>query len=149
MGVLFKNIAGVLGVSVSTLAVASAILTQAAPSSAQQRQPTPLQEAFNQAFYQNAKPFFQNRSIYNQINWILGQGSIIRSGFPDKQIERDARGVHNLYEDALNQQVASDPVIRTPDLPNPYDSSVMMMPPANFNSRPLGGELNFETVPLR
>ncbi|WP_017717567.1 hypothetical protein [Kamptonema formosum] len=149
MGVLFKNLAGVLGVSVSTLAVASAILTEAAPASAEPSQPVPLQEAFNEAFYQNARSFFQNRSIYSQINWILGQGSILRSGYPDKQIERDVRGVHSLYEDALNQQVSSDPVIRTPDLPNPYDSSIMMMPPANFNSRPLGGELNFETVPLR
>jgi hypothetical protein len=149
MGVRFKNIAGVLGVSVSSLAVASAILTQAAPSSAEPRQPVPLREAFNDAFYENSGTFFVNRSIYNQINSILGQGSIIHSGFPEKQIERDVRAVHRLYEDALNQQVGSDPVIRTPDLPNPYDSSVMMMPPANFNNRPLGSELNFETIPLR
>ena len=149
MGVLFKNLAGALGVSVSTLAVASAILTVAAPSRAEPSQPVPLSEAFNDAFYQNARSFFQNRSIYSQINWILGQGSIIRSGYPDKQIERDVRGIHSLYEDAIDQQVASDPVIRTPDLPNPYDSSVMMMPPTNFNSPPLGSELNFETIPLR
>nr|MCU0517324.1 hypothetical protein [Oscillatoria sp. Prado101] len=105
MGVLFKIKAGVLGASVSTLAVASAILTVAAPASAEPRQPVPLRDAFNNAFYDNAGTFFQNRSIYNQINGILGQGSIIRSGFPEKQIERDVRGLHSLYEDALNQQV--------------------------------------------
>lgn len=131
---------GVLGLT----ALVSGVLTST-PTSAQEdaSQPGRLAEQFNQAFYENDKPFWQNRSPLRQIDFLLGPGIIFRNSFTENEIMRDGRAIHNLYVDALNQQVASDPVIRTPDLPNPYNTSIFSQPAFSGGARPLGTQLNF------
>lgn len=149
MGMWLKYPNGILGLTLSSLGMATAIFLQAAPSTAQSRQPISIPDAFDEAFFESSKTFFQNRSIFRQIDLILGQGSLYRSSFPEVEIERDARRVEELYRRVLNQQMSSDPVIRTPDVPNPFDTSLLQQPPSNFTNRFPGSELNFETIPLR
>ena len=149
MGVRLQNWIGLLA-TISSLSVAGAIITEPMPSNAQESGQTTVQEAFMRTFYDNDKPFFQNRGIGRQIDFLFGQGTLYRNSFVENEMNRDGREVHNLYLDVLNQQVSSDPIIRTPDLPNPYNSSIFSQPPAPaFNNRIPGSELNFESIPLR
>jgi hypothetical protein len=77
---------------------------------------------FERAFFNESGDFFRNRSPQRQAEFIIGPG------FPDLELERDAELVEDIYRDLLEQQVASDPVLRTPDLPNPYDTSIRLLP---------------------
>lgn len=82
-----------------------------------------IPQQFNDAFYSNADTFFGNRSLGGQLSLIFGI-----PGFPENQIRRDGRAVDRLYREVLEQQVASDPTLRTPDLPNPFSGSLLTTP---------------------
>ncbi|OKH17909.1 hypothetical protein NIES208_07705 [[Limnothrix rosea] IAM M-220] len=56
--------------------------------------------------------------------------SFLEPGYPEHNAKRDFKKVDTLYRDIMLQQVASDPVIRTPDLANPYNSSLRSEAPA-------------------
>lgn len=149
MGMRLKYANGILGLALSSLAMATAIFLPAAPSRAESQQFVSIPEAFEDAFFQSSKNFFQNRTIWRQINLIFGPGSLYRSSYPEIEIERDAKRIDNLYRRLLKQQISSAPVIRVPDLPNPYDTSLLQLPPSNFINRFPGLEFNFETIPMR
>lgn len=103
-------------------------------------------EVFERAFFKNDPNFYGSQTFRSQINEILGPGSIFRNSFPENQIARDAELVNTVYRDVLNQQVGNDPYIRTPDLPNPYNSSLLVSPRMNTNKLRVGTEFRFETV---
>ncbi|HHP7245030.1 MAG TPA: hypothetical protein ACFE0H_10135, partial [Elainellaceae cyanobacterium] len=42
---------------------------------------------------------------------------------------RDGREINEIYNELLDAQVSTTPLIRTPDLVNPYDTSLLSMPP--------------------
>lgn len=106
-----------------------------------------VQDAFWEAYYRNGRDIFRNRSIGGQVNLILGPGSIIRNSFTENVIARDAELVNSVYNDVFDRQTLSDPTIRTVDLPNPFDTSVLLLPAGRAGSQPLGGELILETAP--
>ena len=56
--------------------------------------------------------------------------SFLQPGYPEHNAKRDFKKVDILYSDIMHQQVASDPVIRTPDLANPFNSSIRSEAPA-------------------
>ena len=68
-----------------------------------------------------------------QLDFILGIGSP-KNSFVDNEINADTRAVTILYKDELLKQGSSDRVIRTRDLPNPYDTSILQSPPAEVNT---------------
>jgi hypothetical protein len=80
-----------------------------------------LPQAVEDAYFRNSENFYRNRQVPNNLTWFLGP-------FPENEIAADGRAVNRLYEDALAQQVSNDPLIRTPDLENPYQSSVLTAP---------------------
>jgi hypothetical protein len=82
-----------------------------------------IPEAFNRAFYRNDGNFFDNRGILQGFRLIFGVPSYVENA-----ISEDGRAVNRLYREVLEQQVSSDPVLRTPDLPNPYTGSVLTTP---------------------
>ncbi|MEO8893578.1 MAG: hypothetical protein ABI417_18990, partial [Coleofasciculaceae cyanobacterium] len=99
-------------------------------------------------FYEESGDFYRNSSIQRQIGWIIGPGLPGRAGFPDLQIERDAKRVNILYRDALEQQASSDPIIRTPDLPNPFNSTLRQQTGGgSFGTRLEGSEFIYQTQP--
>jgi hypothetical protein len=77
-------------------------------------------DRFEQAFFKSDPNFYQNRDWGRQFDWLLGT-----NGFSDNEINRDAQRVNDLYHAQLEAQTASDPVIRTRDLPNPYKTSIL------------------------
>ena len=104
-------------------------------------------EAFDRAFFKNGPTFYRDNGLKREIDWMFGPGSILKNSFPENEIARDGELVNIVYRDVLQQQTTSDPYIRTPDLPNPYNTSVMMSPRVNANQLQMGTEFRFEEVP--
>lgn len=81
-----------------------------------------IQDEFEDAFFSHDEIFFNNRSVARQIGFLIGVG------FPDVEITKDGRAVHEVYETVLQQQANASLPIRTPDLPNPYETSILLSP---------------------
>lgn len=107
-----------------------AIISFPAVQAAQAETPS---QVFERAFFKNDTNFYGNETLTSQINEILGSGSIFRNSFAENKIAQDAELVDIVYHDLLNQQVDHDRYIRTQDLPNPYDSSLLGSPRMNPN----------------
>jgi hypothetical protein len=143
MGIKFKAVGSLLVLLAASISV---------PAFADDKQTTNYEtanEVFDRAFFKNDRNFYGNNTFKRQIDWIVGSGSLFRNSFPENEIARDAELVNVVYRDVLNQQVSNDPYIRTPDLPNPYNTSLMMSPRLNSNKLKTGTEFRFETVPPR
>ncbi|MGV2826867.1 serine/threonine protein kinase [Myxosarcina sp. GI1(2024)] len=82
--------------------------------------PISLEQAFRAAYFAHAKNAFYESGILGQLNTIFGFNR-----FPETQILLDGKAVDNLYRDALQQQVGVGMPLRTPDLPSPYETSLI------------------------
>lgn len=143
MGIKFKAIGGLLVLLATSISI---------PAFADDKGTTNYEtanEVFDRAFFKNDRNFYGNNTFRRQIDWLVGPGSLFRNSFPESEIARDAELVNVVYRDVLNQQVGNDPYIRTPDLPNPYNTSLMMSPRLNSNKLKTGTEFRFDTVPPR
>ena len=131
MGVRIKSLICTIGLSaVSSLVPVSANAQDSAPVF-RPRETVP--NAVDRAFY-GALGEFSDRNPLRSPQTILGAPF----GFPENQISRDGERIHRLYVDLLNQQVSSDPLIRTADLPTPFNLSVLTLP--SSSSRVSGSE---------
>jgi hypothetical protein len=87
-----------------------------------------LNEVFERAFFHNMDSFYESTGILDQINTQIGIYPFkIPAAFPENQIARDGELLHEIYKDALQQQ-SSLPNVRTRDLPNPFDTSLLENP---------------------
>ncbi|MGB3512966.1 MAG: hypothetical protein WBA93_27875 [Microcoleaceae cyanobacterium] len=86
----------------------------------------PFAEEFNRATQRGSRNFFRNRGLLQQIGNYFGVPR-----FPDQAIGDDNERVNQLYIDEQRRQFSSTPVIRTPDLINPYNTSIMTTPAAD------------------
>ncbi len=85
-----------------------------------------LPNVFNRAFANQTGRFYDISSLSGQANSIFGWRYGPNSFF-DNQIADDALTIGTVYRDAMRQQTAG-PVIRTRDLPNPFDTSLQENP---------------------
>ena len=88
--------------------------------------------------------YFDNRSFVGQKSFISGLG-----GFSEQRHIRDAAAFSGAVEELWMLQTQNTATVRVPDLPNPYTTSVQLLPTSQFNSRVVGSELNFEPLPRR
>lgn len=109
----------------------------------------PIPEAFDDALTEESGNFFENRGFGRQIDFMFGLGSFTRPSFLENEVIRDLNRVHNLYLYTLEQQASSGPIIRTPDLANPYNSSLYSSPAYRPTTIvPSGSEFIFERQPF-
>ncbi len=136
-----KSCADLVGtaVALSTLLMAATL----APTASAQEPQTVL-ESLEDIAENRSDNYFRNRSIRGQISFITGIG-----GFPENGIRRDAESISGAYDELLILQTQNTPTLRVPDLPNPYTTSVQLLPASQFDSRVVGSELNFEPLPRR
>jgi hypothetical protein len=152
MGMRFKGLISLLMITATSTVFTSASVAEEA-GTATRISTEPVSEAFERVFFTNSGNFYRDQSLNRQIDFFLGKGSLLRNSFPENEIARDARRTRILYNDALRQQVSSDPLIRTPDLPTPYGTSLLVNPGLYLNrstvngSVPVSGELLFEPLP--
>jgi hypothetical protein len=82
---------------------------------------------FNRAVYNNTGRFYDYTNILGQLNSLFGWRTFPEGSYFDNMITRDAKLTETLYYDVMQQQ-QSGPLIRTQDLPNPYDTSLQENP---------------------
>ncbi|MEH2178514.1 hypothetical protein [Nostoc sp.] len=143
MRIKFKTFGGLLVLLTAGIAFPSIASAQTATPNTET-----TNDVFERAYFRHDRNFYENGSLKRQLDSFLGSGFGFGGSFPENEIARDAELVNTLYHDALTQQVGKDPYIRTPDLPNPYDTSLMMSPRYS-NKLKVGTEFRFETLPSR
>jgi hypothetical protein len=144
MGIKLKPFGGLLILLAVSIAFPSVASAETKTSNNQT-----TSDVFEGAFFRHDRNFYENSSLKRQLDSFLGAGPGFGGSFPENEIARDAELVNTLYHDVLTQQAGNDPYIRTPDLPNPYDTSLMMSPRLNANKLKVGTEFKFETLPPR
>lgn len=143
MGIKFKSLSGLLVLLAASITFPSVASADMETPNAQ----TP-NDTFENAYFRYDRNFYENQSPKRQLD-IFGIGSGVQNSFPENEIARDAELVNTLYRDVLAQQSTNDPYLRTPDLPNPYDSSLLTSPRYNGDKLKVGTEFRFETVQSR
>ena len=125
------TIAGLVISMVSTLsgtaAIAQEVFLSPAPGRAFGTAPleyrNSVNDEFENSYFYDDRDFYRNRSFPRQLDWLFGF-----SGFPENEIANDGREVFQTYQQILSRQMASGPIIRVFDLPNPYCQSLRTLP---------------------
>ena len=131
MGVKFKSLTVALTIF-ATVCIGSTAKAQTSPAN-QYSQYETLSDRFEEVFYTSDKEYSRNRSFLRQLDFLIGIGSL-KNSFVENEITADTKAVNVLYREALLQQNSSDRVVRTRDLPNPYDTSILQSPLVEVNS---------------
>ena len=129
-----------LGILLSTVSIIGLAAGLAPAVSAQQT----VLEATEDITTRRSGNYFTNRSAFSTTRFMTGLG-----GFPEQRLNRDAEALAEAYDELMFIQNQNTATVRIPDLPNPYTSSVQLLPTSQFNSRVIGSELNFEPLPRR
>lgn len=142
MAIGFKGITlgAFLAVAGSVLGIGVAMTVLAPAASAQET----VLDAVEDISERRSGDYHRNRSIFNQIQFITGMG-----GFPEQRIHRDTAALAEAHRELMVLQGQNTATVRVPDLPNPYTTSVQLLPTSQLNSRVVGSELNFEPLPRR
>ncbi|MBF2077871.1 MAG: hypothetical protein IGR76_04955 [Synechococcales cyanobacterium T60_A2020_003] len=83
-------------------------------------------EAVDDAFFSHDPDYYQNRGVGEQLDWMFGFGGR-DLGFLENEIWRDGRAVSDITDELLFEQAHSTPIIRTADLPNPFNQSLQVI----------------------
>jgi hypothetical protein len=98
-----------------------------------------IPEAFNQAFNNESGGFFNIVNLGGQLNTIFGWKSFPMGSYRENQVTQEGEIVSTVLQDVLKQQAGSYPVMRTRDLNNPYNTSLIQNPSYLGNSQPVEG----------
>ncbi len=140
MAIKVESVIGrLLCVAAGALAVVGTVA-----STAQAQEPQSVRDAIEDITEQRSGDFFSNRSFGGQFSFLTGLG-----GFSEQRLMRDSAALSGAVDELWILQTQNTATIRVPDLPNPYTTSVQLLPASQFNSRVVGSELSFEPLPLR
>ncbi|MGB3237593.1 MAG: hypothetical protein WBB29_04800 [Geitlerinemataceae cyanobacterium] len=103
---------------------------QIQPRTSDRIQPLTLPGAFDSAFYDNRSNFYYRTSRPGLVESLFGLQ------YPEQGIIDDSASINRVYRDAMNQQMTSDPFIRTRDIKNVYESSILTLPFAGGETSP-------------
>lgn len=118
----FTVLAGTL--TIATIIAATPATAQQVPPPITQYPLRTVPDAFQEALDSNSKNFLINEnSLGRQVDLLFGLGNFTNS-FRENELEQDLKLLHEVYRDVLNQQVNSGPVLRTRDLPNPFNTTL-------------------------
>jgi hypothetical protein len=82
---------------------------------------------FNRAANNSTGRFYDYTNILGQLNTLFGWRTFPEGSYFDNMVTRDAKLIETLYYGVMQQQQAG-PLIRTQDLPNPFDTSLQENP---------------------
>ncbi len=142
MAIRFKGITlgKLLGAASGMVGVVASMTLFASTASAQET----VLDSVEDIIEHRSSDYHGNRTIFNQIQFITGLG-----GFPEQRINRDTAALAEAQQELMMLQTQNTATVRVPDLPNPYTTSVQLLPTSQLNSRVVGSELNFEPLPRR
>jgi hypothetical protein len=76
------------------------------------------------AFFHDSYRYFNDIMIDRQFDFFFGYQDFPEGNYPENEIAWDAELMSALYKDMMKQQNESDPILRVPDLPNPFNTSL-------------------------
>ncbi len=83
---------------------------------------------FENIITDNAGNFYLDTSIKGQLNNMFGWESGLMGSYSENEIAEAGDKLNQTYNQLMKQQVGRDPVMRTRDLANPFNTSVMENP---------------------
>ncbi|NJM98111.1 MAG: hypothetical protein HC800_14000 [Phormidesmis sp. RL_2_1] len=128
--------------ALATAALATSVFAPTA--SAQENVADTIPNAVENISENRSGDYYTHLTVFSKLSFILGLG-----GFPEQRANDDAAALSAAYQELMTLQTQNTATIRVPDLPNPYTSSVQLLPASQNNSRVIGSELNFEPLPRR
>ncbi|MEM9092728.1 MAG: hypothetical protein AAGC93_28870 [Cyanobacteria bacterium P01_F01_bin.53] len=137
----------VFGAAVA-IATLSAMTARANAQNATFTEPTVL-ETLDDISTRHSGDYASDRSIFRQTAHFFGLGVPGRTAFPELELDRNSNGLLEAYNELTFLQTRNTPTIRVPDLANPYNTSLQLLPSAQSGVRAVGTELNFEPLPRR
>ncbi|MBW4577464.1 MAG: hypothetical protein KME08_19695 [Aphanothece sp. CMT-3BRIN-NPC111] len=120
MSIRFTNFIGVLVLTAASSLLASSAIAQTSASFSDIVGGESIPDTFDRAFFFRSGDVYRNRPLRRQAQLIFG--------FPEREFTQDALLTEILYRDVLDQQVSSDRIIRTPDLNNPFNTTLYTNP---------------------
>jgi hypothetical protein len=127
MDVRFPGLMGAIALATSSLLVSGSAIAQEAQPEFVAVPPDTVADAYNRAFFQHDVDFVNNRYLPEQFDVLFGIGGLDDS-FVENEINQDASALYDLYRDTMYQQAHSTPLVRTADVTNPYDTSLLLSP---------------------
>ncbi len=111
---------------------------------------TAVRDAINNAFFNDSRDFYGNQTAVRRMRETFGTGRNIfrRGNYAEINVERDAKRANAVYNRLMQEQVASDPTMRVVDLPNPFETS-LLVEPSLYTNQATGTEFVFERSPIR
>ncbi len=88
-------------------------------------EPETISDAITRAMFNQSGDTYRNTGIDRQATLLFGLS------YPDLEAVSDARSVNNIYQDLIRQRGGTP--VRTPDLPNPFNSSLLSNPSSTRN----------------
>jgi hypothetical protein len=148
-----KRLWGVIALSTITMTIAPGAITLKAMADEVELEETRLYgipaEVLRDQAFRTSPDGFEAFTLKEQWRVMFGTGEnkpIGRGQYPEIAIERDLAYVNAFWQDMMVQQTMGDPTIRVPDVVNPFNTSLMLMPSSQFNSRVLGSEFVYERL---
>ena len=102
---------------VASTATAQSVLNPAASSVPVPGDSRGVIPQYDDAYFSSGGTFFDNRTVIGQTKFLIGP-------FVENQISRDGQNVYDTYLKTLAQQTGAGPVVRTIDVPSPFNQSL-------------------------
>lgn len=135
----FSQLISILGLSTLSLIGATQVnaqetfegITELNPVTIDVIKPSPLinfNELMEQAFFENSGDFADQASISGQLDFIFGWRTFPEGSYVENSIVRDSFLMRTILDDYYKQLTQRDPMIRTRDIPNPFETSIRQDP---------------------
>ncbi len=110
---------------------------------------TAPRDALTDAFFNDSRDFYGNQTAVRRIRESFGTGRNIfrRGNYAEINVERDGKRFNAVVNRIKQEQFASDPTIRVIDLPNPFETS-LLVEPSLYSNQGTGTEFVFGS-PIR
>jgi hypothetical protein len=141
MSINWQGLSGLLVLLVSSAPFPIVTVAQMQPENYET-----ITDTVERAYFHYDPNFHDNGSLKRQVDSLFGPGCKFGTTFPDNEIAKDAELLNTVYHDLLTQQAMNDPYLRTPDLPSPYDSSLLMSPRYYADKLKVGTEYHFDSL---
>jgi len=118
MRVRFNRLLGMVFLSLSPIAYSPGVFAEVGISNSKGEM---IPEVIDRAVIQSSGDFFEERTTGGDARFIFG------IDYDEEKLAKDAQRIEVIYQDLLEQQASRGPVLRTPDLANPYSTSVLLI----------------------
>ncbi|MFZ4640394.1 MAG: hypothetical protein ACOYMP_08350 [Nodosilinea sp.] len=116
MAIKFTQISGLV------LTVLSVGILTVPNAQAENATPTTIPQTVDNLISTHSGNYLSNRTFGRQITRIFG------FGFPEQELESDARNSMVAFKELMYLQNSTDPILRVTDLPSPYNTSLLTLP---------------------